>query len=485
MRNRHMMATGAMVLLIAGCSGKPKQTHTDYGDAYLAVAPPQVAVDRGFEPPLATSEPRLGGIQGATWPDLMSGVDFNSESVAAATEAARLDGFASSLAEGLTLDQLLAAVLARNPEIAAAREQVHAIETEHGQLDALRRVREQYRAFVEELDPVVGPRLPDGSGAASFPLPGAEGLRSRLIDQAVSIAREALHGVLRRLVRDARSTFAVAVYLQRRQQILKDQLQLAVTVKNVTQARFEAGSADLGSVLAVEERVARLQNVLDDTARDLQSSRADLCRLMSLQSPEIGKLKPSDLDAPDVEVEQRMGGVPRNPAARMVELKAERVGTMKELVETMSRPDADLDLSELPSPLRDDSQFRNQPAPMPPGPWYGLMEAYRAELGRRESALRESRAATLDQLRADALTASESLDTARSEKLLQETTLDSLADQAISTTMEAFRTGKVDIDRVLAALDQKLNAALGGAAARRDIERTAAMLDALLGPVAG
>ncbi|MGE0435045.1 MAG: TolC family protein [Planctomycetota bacterium] len=171
----------------------------------------------------------------------------------------------------------------------------------------------------------------------------------------------------------------------------------------------------------------------------------------------------------------------QHPDARAVELKRERIGTMAELIETMSRPDADLDLSELPDPLADRPAFREMPAAMPPGPWYGLMEARRAELAHRGAALEAARTALIDQLRARAITAGQDLDAARAELQLQ-ATLDGLARQAVDATTEAFRAGRVDVDRVLAALTQRLDSALGASTARRDIATALADSDYLLGP---
>jgi Outer membrane efflux protein len=380
---------------------------------------------------------------------------------------------------------VVAAVLARNPAIKAARARIQAVEAEHTELDALMRVRAQYSSFTDQLDPAVSARLPRASGSDAYPLPGAEGLRARLIDQAVSIARAALQSTTRQLLFNARATFARALYQQERVQILRDQWQLAKTLLGVMKSRFETGNSDLGSVLALEERVARLADARDDTESQVAVEQATLAQLMAVAGGEedgtVGTLAlPADLDSlePAISTDELLGA---HPASRMLELKRERLGTMAELIETLARPDTDLDLSELPSPLDDRPEFRQRPVQMPPGPWYGLMEARRAELASRAESVRQARSSLIDQLRSRAIGAEEKLVTARAELELQEKTLDGLARQAISATTEAFRTGRIDVDRVLAALTQRLDASLGASMARRDIAISVAESDYLLG----
>ena len=469
-------------LLLVGCASSAPPPRTDIGDAHLT-APEARPAQPQRETSLDLRDPQPVKPDETAWPPLITGLDLQGDQMQGLMRAAGGPGFTARIEAGLDLPTLVAAVLTRHPAIAAARAQVRAVETEHTELDALLRVRGQYRAFTDELDPGVSARLPQTSGPDAYPLPGTEGLRARLIDQAAAIARASLHSTARQLVRDALATFARVRFQQERIQILRDQLALAGSLLQVMKSRFETGNADLGSVLALQERVARITDARADAGRFLASEHAKLGQLMAIGNAPVGPLTApaADLLAMDP-AETSDERLAHHPDARVLELKHERVGTMVELVEAMARPDTDLDLSELPNPLADRPAFREQPAAMPPGPWYGLMEARRAELAHRAAALDAARAALIDQLRARAVAAGQDLDSGRAELQLQQTTLDGLARQAVDATTEAFRTGRVDVDRVLAALTQQLDSALGASIARRDIATAIAESDYLLGP---
>jgi outer membrane protein TolC len=309
-----------------------------------------------------------------------------------------------------------------------------------------------------------------------------------LVEHAVAIARARAEATVRTELRRARTTWARARYLATARRIAGGQAELVRTIREVAQARFQAGRVGLDVVLALEARLARLEDQAADAQRELAASRAALRRAMHLRADaplaavapyEEAVMRPR---LPDALASWR-ASAPPHPDVRALRAQRARAATLVELVETLGRPPTDLGTSRLRNGA-DGASFGKLADAARPSPWYGLQEAYRAELAHRASKLEAATAARADELAAAAVAAWQRLRTAAAELTLQRETMMTLTEQAVRTTTERFRTGAADVDRVLTTIEQRLTVRRRTAAAHRDADLARVALDAILGAYA-
>ena len=418
--------------------------------------------------------------------ELVTGVPLGTDEMAQQVEAARdTDALAAALAERVDEPRVIAATLARNPNIRAARARVRAAAAEHGQLDAVQRLLAQYETFAQQLDPHVAMRLPRWLGPNVFPLPGVQGLRSRVIALSVEIAAAEYEATLRETLERVRVAFAELVFRDVEYEVLAELREFVRSVRDVAQTRFRAGRVDYGALAAAEARLATLENRLEASQRAKREAAAVIRDVLNV--PEETVLGAPEAEAPPALTEEQFTQwlKQRDEAPRLQALQAQtaRTEAMIQMVELMSRPSADQDLSELPDPLADEPRFREQPAVPMDAPYFGRDEAYRDELAHRAAALRDAHDAARNRLRSNAEAAWLAYEQAQADAALARDTLAELAEREVEATLAAFRAGRVDIEQVLGAVERKLEATLGHAAATRRAAEALYALDRTLGAV--
>lgn len=488
---RLALASVALAAFVTGCGVVPR-TDTSIASQQIAAADRYelrpVATDSAGEaiPPAGDDTPNESPPR-EPWPDLVGAVDFNTLADRALQEITASPVYAVDGIDTLTYRTMLNATLARNPAIRAARVRVDAIEAELGELEALRLALGTYAGLVEQLDPRVRRSMPPRTGPESYPLPGADGLRSAVVEQAVRIANQQYVDTLRRVLYEARVAYHENVFLRTRAAILDEKLSLVRTLREAVQARFRTGAASLAELLALDAEVATIENERDDVDRAIERSHATVATLLDLRvDTPIGRLTPPAPwrgAAVDVDVDAAARARLRaNPMHRTLALQRDRMGLMIEMIEVMSMRDLDFGTSAVPRPFAWDP-MRRSPMRAEADATFGVVEAYRREMLVRQAALEFARAATLNDLSAQLATALQYLHDAQAELALQSETLRDLTDRAARVAIEAYSTGAVTFDRALDAIRATLRNRLDEAAAHRRLADAVAALERLLGPV--
>ncbi|MGH7719499.1 MAG: TolC family protein, partial [Gemmatimonadaceae bacterium] len=179
--------------------------------------------------------------------------------VLAVLAASPLDGHAQA-AEG-DVDSLVVLALATNPALHAASARVEAAQARIG--PAGTRPDPMLIAGVQNV-PVSDPGFDDemtmkmiGVGQ-TIPYPGKLGLRRRVAEREVEVARAALLGVSRQVERDVRDVYYELAYLARALEIVERNRDVLVGLIKVTEARYGVGAAGQQDVLRARMEASRL-----------------------------------------------------------------------------------------------------------------------------------------------------------------------------------------------------------------------------------
>lgn len=358
---------------------------------------------------------------------------------------------------GWPLNRLLAAVYARNPGIQKAREARDAAVNRYPQAAFLEGILRQYNAFAQFQDRMLG-----GMGgpviAAEFPYPGVTSLRGDLVQTEIQIAGAELSIGVRDALAGAKEAYHRFVHIHNAIGITEENRRILEQMLEVASRQFEAGRASYSDVVKARVALSELSNDLIDLDRERETLAARINTLMD-RPPGDPLARPADADLPfeDFDLDRLYETARANRREiQIARLGIERMDLMIRMAEIMNRPEFTTGASYFRNqsallPQTGGGETREeffQPAPdVSLRPWFGNREAYIAEMRDRREAAREALERTVNEALLDIKTAHFSLDAAKRETQLYDTTLIPEARQSLEvaeTDYVGARIGFID-----------------------------------------
>lgn len=378
------------------------------------------------------------------------------------SQAAKTD---QALAEEATLSEVLAVALARNPELAEAR-------------DLLRAARESAPAASRLPDPELEYQLwaqplakPYALGEAqmhmfglrqTFPAPGSLAAQYHAALAKASVASEAGRAREQDLIQRVRQAFAEYYRTEREYRIHLDHARLAQQILDLVRAAYQGARGSQQDVLRAAVVISRLHTDVAAIDRDRRTARGLLNTLMA-RAPEAPLGPPRALEPP---TEQRFLELDQVIADRRPEIAAAesailaREGELDASRASARWPAFMVGLQYMYMPP--ESERHNYGVMFSMNlPWLNPrhaeeVRAAEARLGAQKSALASSRQAA----RYELYEAIERLRAARASFIIIERDLVPLAQQNFESAETAYRGGRADALGMLDALSSVLDVRL-------------------------
>jgi outer membrane protein TolC len=243
---------------------------------------------------------------GAGVRDLLAGLPaaVREKALAAAGDEARTK---AALKAGVDLELLLALTAFRSPEAQAAHEKWRAVLRRFDQASYLEDLVTQYRAFVRELDTLVGPQTHKEMAEMTFPFPAALTLKGQIVDAEANLAWLGYQGVLRGKLHETARAFFEVQYAAHAAEIVRDSRVLFTQMAESAEARLRAGQGDQAYLLMTQSEVAMLDTRLTTLERRRANALAQANALLGLPpAAEWGAVAPRDLAIPAWTLEEAL-----------------------------------------------------------------------------------------------------------------------------------------------------------------------------------
>ena len=495
--NRVYAASLGLALALAACTGRPlvPVVPADLLEAHREDARASAAAADGAFPSLAEFEQQVLAIRDA-WDkrlqapeSLLTFHDFSTPERAALREAATAEGFAASLADGFSLEGLLAAAFVRNPALESARRKLRGTIEQYAQVTYLDTVMRQYASFLRGAQTGIGPALPMDSVAAQFPFPGTLELKAAVVGHAVEMARAEYERTLSDVVTAVRVACAEYAYLAPALAITRETVGYLRQIEETARSKLATGTAQKSHVLQTQVQIAQLENDLITLERQRDTVRVRLLELLDLPvATRLGTAEATPLEPVPTNreaLEQRARE--RQPAILAATARAARKGAMIELAEQASYPALSPGLSLMEGisfatggSTKAREPFGTRPKGKP-DPWFGSKESYLREARSAEQAARKDVATARNRTLSRLTDAWNALDTARRLYELYTHQQIGQAEQAYRDASSAYANDRVEFMSVLDALRQYLRFQLDRQRAERDHHQAYARLEAALG----
>lgn len=179
-----------------------------------------------------------------------------------------------ALADGPTLPLLLSIVPHTNTDIQKAKRGWEATLRQYEQATYLEDLIAQYRAFVRELDPGVGPGGHRESRGKIFFFPSALSLRGELVRWAVEKQRLLYLQALRHGLSLIAHDYQAAWYSARSVALLQESRDLFRDVETITQTQLQVGRVSQADSLKAQSAIAVLEAQLVAMAQEGNAARA-------------------------------------------------------------------------------------------------------------------------------------------------------------------------------------------------------------------
>lgn len=347
----------------------------------------------------------------------------------------------------LSLDVLVAAALARNPEVKAAEARLAAAKAKIPQAGALADPRVGV-AFddvpVRTADPTEGDR--QGFVMQDLPFPGKLGLRADVAEKEAAAVAAALAAKERDVVAEVKKAFYELYAAERALAIQEEQIKLVEQFVAIAQTKYETGKATQQDLLKAQVELLMLQNDLLMLQAERATARVDLNRV--LYRPAQAQLgltpeTPVEVGGQDLAALRR-AALERRPELRAAWAEVEKSAKARELAEkNRNLPDFTVEWRYMSS--RGEMEDRWMGGLSLNLPWFNPMHAYEVKETRAMAAASRSE---LLATRSTALAGVESgfakVETSRRLVQLFRTSLLPQAEQALAAAQKGYETDRVD-----------------------------------------
>lgn len=397
------------------------------------------------------------------------------------------------------LRDLATEVLARNPDLAAARARARAAEQEAPQARSLPDPMAGLTAFLLTPETRVGPQRAMVALSQRFPWFGKLGLREQAALYAAAAARADVAARELTLVTETRRLAYELAFLDAWDEILGTDRAILERYEELARTRYAAG-------IGLEQAVVKLQAELtkvDTRKLQLADRRAETTSALNALRDRSPVAEPPEIALPEA-VEPSSGfegrlarledrAAARRPELARAEAEVSRAGTQVELAKKDHRPDVTLGLTYTLVGERQDAPGRAMPPPDNGQDVIGLtasinLPVYRDRLdaaveqaARRETAAREERRAVTTSIDRSLGELAQRLVLTYRELRLFEDVLGIQAEESLSSAEAAYSAGSAGALDLLDAERVLLDVRTSTARARADYAITLARLQGAVG----
>lgn len=447
---------GAIVPLVAGCAARP------------SIAPPQSV------PPTAAPS-----VDHAVRPSV-------SELPRSAPSAAQIAEAEASIAVTATLPELIRIALARNPEIAEARERLRAAREGDPAGSRLPDPEFEYQLWAQPLN---RPYALDEAQMHMFgvrqgiPAPGTLGARADAATAQANVVAETRRAREQDIVLRVRQAFAEYYRADREYGVHLDHVSVAQRILDLARAGYRGGRGSQRDVLRASLEMARLHNDVAGIERDRRTARALLNTLLA-RAPDAPLGPPAPLkpigERRLAQLEGRVEGHRPEIAAAESAVKV-RASELDATRASARWPSFMVGLQYMYMPPETERHNYGVMFSMSL-PWFNsahaeAVRAAEAKLSAERSALTSTRSAA----RYELYEAAERLEAARASFAIIERDLVPLAQQSFESAEAAYRGGQSDLADTFDALSALLDIRIERERALVRIDRAVADLERAAG----
>jgi outer membrane protein TolC len=427
--------------------------------------------------------------QAAREPEWLAGLPpaVREKAAAAAGDAEQTR---AALKAGVDLDLLLALTALRNPDARTALENWRAVLRQFDQAAYLEDLVTQYRAFVRELDTVVGPQTHKEMPEMTFPYPSALALKGQIVDASAALAWIAYQQVLRQKMNEMARAFFEVQYAAQALPIVTESRQLLTQMGQNAAARLRTGQEEQTYLLSTQSETAMLETRVTTLERQRTNAIARANALLGLPSAsEWGAVVPCDLaDSPWSAAEALGLAVAESQDLQMAREDVILMELMVRMAETEVLPRASVGYSQLAlSAGAEAGPSRSMMATFPEKlnvdvsrAGFGANAAYLDELRVRVQEAREKLAAMQAKTESMVQDAYFQFDSMRREQRTQTETVLPKARLTYQDLQKRYASGAVPLREYLESGKSYLETRLSLEATRRDRNRMSVeLLDAV------
>ena len=413
-------------------------------------------------------------------------------------EAAPARAIVASLSDPALRD-LASEVLARNPDLAAAREHARAAEEEVPQARSLPDPMAGLTAFLLTPETRVGPQQAMVALSQKFPWFGKLGLREQAALYAAASARADVAARELTLVTETRRLAYELAFLDTWDEILTTDRSILERYEELARTRYAAGVGLEQAVIKLQAEITKVDSrklqLADRRAATSSALNALRDRSPVAELPKIGLPKavaPSDGFGARLEsLETRAEAL--RPEVASAEAEVSRAGAQVELAEKDYRPDVSLGLTYTLVGQREDDPGRAMPPPDNGRDVFGLtasinlpihrdrLDAAVEQAARRESAARAGRRAVTTSIDRSLGELTQRLELTYRQLRLFEDVLGIQAEESLSSAEDAYSAGSASALDLLDAERVLLDVRTSTARARADYAITLALLEGAVG----
>ncbi len=402
---------------------------------------------------------------------------------------------ARALAEKISLEELKALTLSRNPGIKAAEERLRAELESFTQVANLDEILRQYTAFTEGLMVGVGPMKGKEPVSMQFPFPGVTALKGQVVRMAVEAQRENLEIARRDAVTQAVEVFWELSYTEKAQEIAFETLELLKRLEAVADTRYRSGNTSFQDVIKIKIRIGLLEENLTTLRRTERNLDAKIVELASLPTDaRLGRTKriepPENVPPPDA-----LYAIAKERRQEIRRLRA-NIGKMERMIEmseTMILPPYTLGFSfyedeaigmvgsDAKKPAFPTATEAGRGAGLPKSPWYGVEDPWLEQTRMQLSAMRQQLRNTLSETETMVRNAWFMLDKAIREYRLYRDRIVDLSGSALEVSTRGYESGTVSFADVIGSYTTWTDVNLSAARKRSDAGVAWAGLEKVVG----
>lgn len=373
--------------------------------------------------------------------------------------------------------------LDRNPKILAAKSAFQAELEGFSQVADLNAVLSRYTTFTQGIMTGVGPMNQGAGISKTFPFPGQNALKTRVIVENAAIAALDYHIKVKETVTSIKKAYWDLALINEKLNILGETLRLYEHLHDTASTMYETGKTSYQDVIQISIKIKILTNQIITLRQGKKAAQIKICALLDLpDDTKVGRpAKPSPkLDLPkadlliDHALTQRQEILKIDHAIKKMEL-------MIEMSEEMVLPSRDMGLSDnamdqinttgtwaQKGAFADQGPSASMGAGKPKNPWFGTTASWLAQTRKKLAALRHQRRGIALETRSAVQSGWVSLDNAvRTFRLYADEIVDMSA-SALDVSTKEYESGRISFAETAAAYDSWLNARLSRANAAKD-----------------
>jgi outer membrane protein TolC len=310
------------------------------------------------------------------------------------------------LGKKVSLPEIKAIALHRNPGIQAAKIKVRAEIQSFDQVMNLDESLRQYSTFTRSVNTKVGPVKGKDSIKMTFPPPGLSALKGRIIESQVAVTLEKAAITAKTVLKDVESTFWDLIFVEKSIGITRETMGAFERLRDVATVLYRSGKTSFQDVIKINIKLEELKEDLVTLASRRQTLTVRMLELLDLPAVKLGRAKAPLLPArlPDVSRLYAMARENRQELNR-IRHQIDKVSSMVEMAESMTEPRSDLGFSVFEADLASstgtdapkggfsEKTMAAMKNSSPNQAWYGINEPWLAQTRQTLASLKQTLAA--------------------------------------------------------------------------------------------